>query len=133
MASFALHSLAEVGPLVNVSPYYLTCGPLLMLLGWIVYCRTLHPLAAIPGPILGSFSFLWLLHANRRADLHERIQRLHDKYGPVVRVRNDEVWVDDVEKISAIYGRYTKLLYREVLFVERADLHLRCWERCDER
>jgi hypothetical protein len=55
----------------------------------VCYRRTLHPLAAFPGPILGSVTSLWAASydCNASLSLVKILPQLHKKYGPVVRVR----------------------------------------------
>lgn len=43
-------------------------------LGWIIYARTLHPLAKIPGPWLASVSRLWYMIQIYRGDM-DKTQR----------------------------------------------------------
>lgn len=66
----ALLSTARLGSLfvaffVALALYYL---------GWIIYARTLHPLAKIPGPWLASVSRLWYMIQIYRGDM-DKTQR----------------------------------------------------------
>jgi hypothetical protein len=53
---------------------------------WIVYARTLHPLAKIPGPLWPSVSRTWLMYRAYVGDLDIEQRKLHAQYGPLVRV-----------------------------------------------
>ena len=63
-----------------------------------------HPLYSIPGPLLARVSQLWIfgcvLHGQTRHDL----QRLHAKYGDVVRIGPNEVSVSYAGAITQIHG-----------------------------
>lgn len=71
---------------------------------WIIYCRSFHPLAGIPGPFAASFSRIWIgsAVAGGRA---EHLQRaLHKKYGHLVRIAHDEVSVSDPSAVKIIHN-----------------------------
>lgn len=70
---------------------------------WLLYCRTLHPLASIPGPFLASFSRLWLWNAVRRGDLEKQEAELHRRHGRLVRIAPNEVSCSDTAAIKEIY------------------------------
>lgn len=82
---------------------------------WIVYARTLHPLAKIPGPFWPSVSRSWLMYRALVGDLEVHQRDLHDKYGPVVRVAPDEVVCDDPREIPLVYPT-TKPLEKTVWY-----------------
>jgi len=70
---------------------------------WIVYARTTHPLAKIPGPIWPSVSrtwYMWQMHSGR---YEITMRALHAKYGLIVRIAPDEVAVSDPAAIPKIY------------------------------
>ncbi|KAH0841174.1 hypothetical protein AYO21_06936 [Fonsecaea monophora] len=75
----------------------------LYLLGWIVYCRTLHPLAKIPGPFLASVSRLWIMHQTSHGKMQDVQRELHRKYGPLIRIAPNEIACADPEAIPHIY------------------------------
>ena len=45
-----------------------------------------HPLAKYPGPFLAKFSKLWGIFMTATGKQHKHIIKLHEKYGPFVRV-----------------------------------------------
>ncbi len=53
----------------------------------------LSPLSKYPGPFLASISRLWYTYINWRGTQHEVLQRLHVKYGDIIRVAPNEVCV----------------------------------------
>lgn len=62
-----------------------------------VYRITLHPLAKCPGPKVAALTSLWAASYDMpcKDSLVKHLKSLHDKYGPVVRVRPNEVHVFD--------------------------------------
>ncbi|OJI96369.1 hypothetical protein ASPVEDRAFT_78143 [Aspergillus versicolor CBS 583.65] len=80
---------------------------------WVVVYRLFfHPLAKIPGPTLASATFLystWYNLVGARFYLH--IERLHEKYGPIIRITPNEIHLSDPENCEKIYfvgSRYAK-------------------------
>ena len=71
-----------------------------------VYNRFFHPLAKVPGPFLASTTYLYQSYYNCRFYL--KIEELHKKYGPVVRITPDEVHLSDSENYDKIYFMGTK-------------------------
>jgi cytochrome P450 len=67
-----------------------SCGYQLPLL-LVLYNLILHPLAAIPGPPAWSISRLPFIISLLRGTLVQDIQRLHRKYGPILRIAPNEV------------------------------------------
>lgn len=72
---------------------------------WIIYCRTFHPFAKIPGPFVASFSRLWIVRTNNAGESVASQRRLHAKYGYLVRVAHNELSCSDPEAFKTIYGR----------------------------
>lgn len=70
---------------------------------WVVYARTLHPLAKIPGPFWPSISRTWLMYRMYVGDLEQAQRSLHEQYGRIIRIAPDEVAVSDPEAIPRIY------------------------------
>jgi len=70
---------------------------------WIVYARTLHPLAKVPGPFWPSVSRTWLMWHHHRGDIEIVERELHKKYGRIIRIAPDEVVVADPKYIPLIY------------------------------
>ncbi|KAL2277289.1 hypothetical protein FJTKL_00131 [Diaporthe vaccinii] len=59
----------------------------------IIRRRYFSPLSHIPGPFLASFSRLWHMRYIIRGDQQMVLAKAHEKYGPFVRIANDEVSV----------------------------------------
>lgn len=68
------------------------------------YQRVFSPLSKIPGPFWASMSPLWKLVAFRRGDFHLTILKLHEEYGPAVRIAPSEVIIADGSAIRQIYS-----------------------------
>ncbi|KLU89743.1 cytochrome P450 monooxygenase [Magnaporthiopsis poae ATCC 64411] len=66
--------------------------------------RIFHPLRRYPGPWLNSVSEIPAAWALLRARQPKAYKKLHDKYGPVVRVAPNELSFIDVEAWDDIYG-----------------------------
>ncbi|KAF5845292.1 hypothetical protein GGP41_002888 [Bipolaris sorokiniana] len=80
-----------------------TLAPLLILFIRSIYRIYFHPLAHIPGPILSKLTSLWLHYHAYTGDEASVIHKLHQQYGPYVRVSPNEVDLSDADGIPAIY------------------------------
>ena len=67
----------------------------------LVYRRCFHPLAAVPGPFLASVTKLYQTYFAGK--YFEHIGRLHERYGPIVRICPNEVHLSDPELYDKIY------------------------------
>ncbi|KAI2616499.1 cytochrome P450 [Hypoxylon sp. NC1633] len=63
-----------------------------------------HPLSGFPGPLLARASLLWRFIHTGSGKVHLSIEKLHRKYGPVVRMSPNELSFASVESWKAIYG-----------------------------
>ncbi|KAH8593864.1 hypothetical protein B0O99DRAFT_688298 [Bisporella sp. PMI_857] len=93
----------------NMVPF-LACTSLAWL---IVYRLFLHPLAGVPGPLLAKISRLWLLRNDFSWKGSENFHRMHQKYGPVVRIAPNELSYDDLATYNDIYGQKSRFLKEE--------------------
>lgn len=71
-----------------------------------VYRRFFHPLSKVPGPFLPAVTKLYQSFYNRRFYL--QIEKLHQRYGPIVRITPNEVHLADPEDYDKIYYMGTK-------------------------
>jgi hypothetical protein len=76
---------------------------------WVVYARTLHPLASIPGPFLASITRGWYMYRIYVGDMHEVQRRLHEQYGPIIRIGPNEVSTSELSAIPKIYRNQAPL------------------------
>lgn len=89
----ALSLLTTAWPLVALALVVYIAG-----LG--IYRRFFHPLASVPGPFFAATTKLYQSYYNRRFYL--QIERLHQRYGPIVRITPDEVHLADPENYDKI-------------------------------
>lgn len=76
---------------------------------WVIYSRTFHPLAHIPGPYLASVSRFWVIWRLRKGDM-DRVQRkLHEKHGHLIRIAPNEVACSWPGALRAIYPMHNPL------------------------
>ncbi|KAL7940118.1 benzoate 4-monooxygenase cytochrome P450 [Trichoderma barbatum] len=87
----------------------------LLLVAWVgivaIYRVTFHPLARIPGPKIAAITQLYQTfysYYNNQSRFYQKVESLHAKYGPVVRITPDEVSLSDPENYSTIYHVGTK-------------------------
>ncbi|KIX95527.1 uncharacterized protein Z520_08647 [Fonsecaea multimorphosa CBS 102226] len=83
--------------------YLLGIALVVYYVGWIIYALCFHPLRHIPGPFLARISRAWITWHILRGDMEYEQRRLHDMYGPLVRIAPDEVACADPGAIPIIY------------------------------
>ncbi|KAI1372287.1 cytochrome P450 [Hypoxylon crocopeplum] len=81
------------------------CG-VLAVFGRVFYNLFLHPLRNFPGPIAARATVLWSARKTLSGDLPQTIKKLHDKYGPVVRIAPDELSFIESQAWKDIYGHH---------------------------
>lgn len=74
---------------------------LLYVLATCIYRRYFHPLAKIPGPFLPAVTKFYQTAFNAR--YYKQIDKLHQRYGPIVRIAPDEVHLQNAEHYGEIY------------------------------
>lgn len=70
----------------------------------------LSPLRKVPGPVSARFTNLFYLNRVRHGRFHHENKALHRKYGPVLRLGEDLVSIDDPSALKTIYG--SRCFYR---------------------
>lgn len=70
----------------------------------LVYRVSLHPLNKFPGPIGARLSTLWLSYTLRSRDSFRQIRKLHDQYGPFVRLGPDYLSIAHPDGVPIVYG-----------------------------
>ncbi|EMC91356.1 hypothetical protein BAUCODRAFT_117766 [Baudoinia panamericana UAMH 10762] len=75
----------------------------IFLLSSIVYRTSLDSLHAIPGPLICKLTSLWTYYHSYFGDESTRIDELHKRYGPIVRIAPNEVIISDGAALAPIY------------------------------
>ncbi|KAI9148249.1 Cytochrome P450 monooxygenase TRI4 [Paramyrothecium foliicola] len=78
----------------------------LLTIGGAIRRLFLHPLAHIPGPKLAALTWWYEFYfdAIRPGQYVFKIQELHRRYGPIIRVTPDEIHISDVGFLDTIYA-----------------------------
>ena len=72
----------------------------------IVYRRFFHPLAKIPGPFWASVTHYYIVKYNLfsgRSQFYLQVKKLHQEYGPVVRISPSEIHLNDPDNYEKVY------------------------------
>ncbi|EQB49466.1 hypothetical protein CGLO_11204 [Colletotrichum gloeosporioides Cg-14] len=77
-----------------------------------VYRIFFHPLRKFPGPFPARITKFYSMWANRDWKLHDRILRLHEKLGDVVRLGPNEISVSDIDTYIKFHGPQSKVTKR---------------------
>ncbi|KGO39078.1 Cytochrome P450, E-class, group I [Penicillium expansum] len=91
-------AFSVLGPVQTIS---LAIG--LVFLGYISYMSYFHTLSQYPGPKIASLTSLWRAYYVYKLVLHEKLVKLHQQYGPVVRIGPNHLHFWDGEAIAPIY------------------------------
>jgi hypothetical protein len=87
-------------------------------------------LRKLPGPGIARFTRLYHTSMTWNGKLHEESQRLHPKYGPIVRSGPNHVSISDPEMIPLIFGVSSKFvkvrLFSYVLYCSRSVAKCTC-------
>ncbi|KAL1964585.1 hypothetical protein VTN77DRAFT_6759 [Rasamsonia byssochlamydoides] len=81
----------------------------------IIYLCYFHPLARYPGPFVARFTNLWRLFSFLGGQHHIDEQKLHQRYGHVVRVAPNWLSFSDLTDFEAIYG-FNKYVEKGVFY-----------------
>ncbi|KAJ1943294.1 hypothetical protein EC988_006272, partial [Linderina pennispora] len=73
----------------------------------ILYERCVTPLSAVPGQIVHSITSIPMRYHMIRGDLPEFLLKLHQKFGPIVRISPQRVSVADPDIIRHVLGSHT--------------------------
>ncbi|KAI0457256.1 cytochrome p450 monooxygenase [Xylaria acuta] len=74
--------------------------------GRVVYNIFFHPLRKFPGPLVCRATNLWRVNKILSGDLPQHIRRMHEQYGPVVRIAPHELAFTDSQAWKDIYGHH---------------------------
>ncbi|KAK4671880.1 hypothetical protein QC764_609560 [Podospora pseudoanserina] len=79
-------------------------APIVTLLLWFTFSWATSPLRGYPGPFLSGYTNLWRLYHVRTGKYELTMKRLHDRYGPVVRIGPNLLDLDYPELSKVLYG-----------------------------
>ncbi|OAL36936.1 hypothetical protein AYO20_03705 [Fonsecaea nubica] len=87
-----------------LSPYLLFLGlPVLFVLASFVRNQFFHPLSKHPGPFWARHTDLWRVYHLCTRRMPDTMIKVHEKYGPVVRVAPNELSFQSVEILEEVY------------------------------
>ncbi|KAF9885046.1 hypothetical protein FE257_000777 [Aspergillus nanangensis] len=89
-----------------------------------LYRLYFHPLSKFPGPRLAAASSLYEFYFNvvRRGMFVWEIERLHQVYGPIIRINPREVHIKDPEYYDEIYASSARKREKDPVNIARFDL-----------
>ncbi|KAI1458694.1 cytochrome P450 [Annulohypoxylon moriforme] len=79
----------------------------LTLLSWLVTSEFSSPLKKYPGPFLARWTNWWRFALVRTGSYHLHVKRLHDRYGPILRIGPNTLDIDIPELVKILYGSDT--------------------------
>jgi hypothetical protein len=82
-----------------------------------------HDLRDLPGPFLAKFSGLYRLFMVGGGNAPAGYRKLHQQYGPIVRVGPNHVAVSDPSTIPVIYGLGSKFMKVRIIHQSFEHLH----------
>lgn len=71
---------------------------------YVLSVALLSPLRHVPGPVAARFTNLFYLDRVRHGRFHYENKALHRRYGPLLRLGEGLVSVDDPSALKTIYG-----------------------------
>lgn len=70
----------------------------------IIYNTFFHPISRVPGPIAAKYTTWWLTRRYFAGSWLDDVVRLHQRYGPIVRIAPNEVSFVDEGALRELYG-----------------------------
>lgn len=95
--------------MTQYGPLGLSLGLLAFLVGYVVYQRCFHPLAKYPGPFLASMTNFWKFYHYKTLKFPETMIKIHEKYGPIVRIGPNDLNFNSSSAIPPIYKSGRKM------------------------
>ncbi|KIY04073.1 uncharacterized protein Z520_00765 [Fonsecaea multimorphosa CBS 102226] len=95
--------LFQLGGLLRQPGIPITVVVLGALISYVVYQRYLHPLAKYPGPFWASMTNFWKFYHYSTYKLPDTMVKIHEKYGPVVRIGPNDLNFNGARAIAPIY------------------------------
>lgn len=89
---------------VSTLSFVLVALPIFVFLTWCLLTNLGSSIRQYPGPWLARYTNLWRLLLVRRGDYHVQIKKLHEKYGPIVRIGPNTLDLDIPELAKVLYS-----------------------------
>ncbi|KAI9667148.1 MAG: hypothetical protein M1831_001325 [Alyxoria varia] len=103
---------------------FLISATVLYSFGLAVYRIQFHPLAAFPGPRFAAITYWWEFYQDYcvkgGGTSFIELDKLHEKYGPIVRIRPNELHVKDSNWYKTLYPGPGHTILHKALAAERA-------------
>lgn len=103
-SSYSTGQTAELNGLLRDPAKLAIVVPVATLIVYIVFTILNDPLSKYPGPAIARWTNLWRLFATRRGRYHLEIQKLHEQYGPIVRIGPNLLDLDMPELVKTIFN-----------------------------
>lgn len=106
----AIPFIALIPGLASYLPYLLTVT-VIYILFVAVYRLHFSPIAQIPGPRIAALTSLYEFYHDciHLGQFYYQIQKLHEQYGPIVRIGPNEVHIKDPDFFDRIYNVTNKV------------------------
>ena len=100
-----VHKMAHLSTNISDTAVLLVSGSAIYAFLLFVYRLTLSPLAKFPGPKLAAASHFYEFYYDvvKYGRYEFKIQELHAKYGPIIRINPEELHIDDPDFHSQLY------------------------------
>ena len=115
---FTLLSFENINPIIWVYICSLGLLIILSLIGLVLYRLYLSPLAKFPGPRIAAVTGFYETYYDMIHDgqFTWKIERLHQKYGPIVRIKPWELHVQDPDYYNTLYSGPTRKRNKDAWF-----------------
>ncbi|XRM37371.1 hypothetical protein ABZX51_000846 [Aspergillus tubingensis] len=110
LPSLEWHDIVDLGLTIGMYVCLLAPFMVIFIVGLVLYRLYLSPLAKFPGPRLAAATGLYEFYYDviRDGQFVWHIERLHQKYGPVVRIKPWEIHVKDPDNYNTLYAGVTR-------------------------
>ncbi|KAK3070560.1 hypothetical protein LTR53_010241 [Teratosphaeriaceae sp. CCFEE 6253] len=117
--AFFQHAMASIIPMILLAP--LVCLAALISLSAAVIRRLyFHPLSAFPGPRLAAATKAYQFYFDvlQRGKLPWALLRMHEQYGPVVRIGPNELHVSDPDFYDVLYASHPSRRHKDISAID---------------
>lgn len=123
-------TLSNITGFATTQSLLICAGLLCLFLCYLIYNKYGKGISHIPGPVIASYTGFWRFWDVARGSAHLTHIRLHQQYGPLVRIGPKHVSVGDPKAINIIYGLkrgFTKTAFypiQSISWKKRAQMNL---------